>query len=344
MNLNKIKYRHERKEDRMKKGNAKKIVTDNIVIIVLILLVIGFSIGNVTFMKTANIINLFGQMCLNAILATGLTYVIILGGIDISVGSTMAITGIVVAQIVLRLNTQSTPLIILLQIVCGVVVGGIIGMFIGWLIAYRRLVPMICTLALMQAFRGLAYIISGGGPVYGLPTGFAVLGAGRLIETESFPTGIFPIIIIFTIAVVAIFHIILTKTVFGRHVFAVGSNENVAHMSGIDTKKVTLKCHMICGITAGLAGVVAASKVNNGHPATGDGYEMFAIAATVLGGTSLSGGSGSVARAMFGCAIIAVINNGMTLMEISAYWQKIVIGAIIILAVMLDMAQRGKSE
>lgn len=328
----------------MKKGNAKRIVTDNIVIIVLILLVIGFSIGNVTFMKTANIINLFGQMCLNAILATGLTYVIILGGIDISVGSTMAITGIVVAQIVLRLNTQSTPLIILLQIVCGVVVGGIIGMFIGWLIAYRRLVPMICTLALMQAFRGLAYIISGGGPVYGLPTGFAVLGAGRLIETESFPTGIFPIIIIFTIAVVAIFHIILTKTVFGRHVFAVGSNENVAHMSGIDTKKVTLKCHMICGITAGLAGVVAASKVNNGHPATGDGYEMFAIAATVLGGTSLSGGSGSVARAMFGCAIIAVINNGMTLMEISAYWQKIVIGAIIILAVMLDMAQRGKSE
>jgi len=344
MNLNKIKYRHERKEDRMKKGNVKRIVTDNIVIIVLILLVIGFSIGNVTFMKTANIINLFGQMCLNAILATGLTYVIILGGIDISVGSTMAITGIVVAQIVLRLNTQSTPLIILLQIVCGVVVGGIIGMFIGWLIAYRRLVPMICTLALMQAFRGLAYIISGGGPVYGLPTGFAVLGAGRLIETESFPTGIFPIIIIFTIAVVAIFHIILTKTVFGRHVFAVGSNENVAHMSGIDTKKVTLKCHMICGITAGLAGVVAASKVNNGHPATGDGYEMFAIAATVLGGTSLSGGSGSVARAMFGCAIIAVINNGMTLMEISAYWQKIVIGAIIILAVMLDMAQRGKSE
>jgi ribose transport system permease protein len=196
----------------------------------------------------------------------------------------------------------------------------------------------------MQAFRGLAYIISGGGPVYGLPNGFSILGAGRLIKTEGFQTGIFPIIIIFTLVVVVVFHIILRKTVFGRHVFAVGSNNNVAHMSGIDTRKVTLKCHMICGITAGLAGVVAASKVNNGHPATGDGYEMFAIAATVLGGTSLSGGSGSVARAMFGCAIIAVINNGMTLMEISAYWQKIVIGAIIILAVMLDMAQRGKSE
>ena len=322
----------------MKEKNIKQLITDNIVIVVLILLVVGFSIGNPTFLKTANVINLFGQMCLNAILATGLTYVIILGGIDISVGSSMAITGILAAQVVLAMNMQATPVIMLIQILVGLVGGALIGLFIGWLVAYRGLVPMICTLALMQAFRGLAYIISGGGPVYGLPNGFSVLGAGRLIQTESFKTGIIPVIVVF------IFHIILTKTVFGRHVFAVGSNPSVAHMCGINTKMVTLKCHMICGITAGLAGIVAASKVNNGHPATGDGYEMFAIAATVLGGTSLAGGSGSVARAMFGCAIIAVINNGMTLMEISAYWQKVVIGAIIILAVMLDMAQKGKEE
>ena len=256
----------------------------------------------------------------------------------------MAITGILAAQVVLAMNIQATPVIMLIQILVGLVGGALIGLFIGWLVAYRGLVPMICTLALMQAFRGLAYIISGGGPVYGLPNGFSVLGAGRLIQTESFKTGIIPVIVLFTIAVVFIFHIVLTKTVFGRHVFAVGSNPSVAHMCGINTKMVTLKCHMICGITAGLAGIVAASKVNNGHPATGDGYEMFTIAATVLGGTSLAGGSGSVARAMFGCAIIAVINNGMTLMEISAYWQKVVIGAIIILAVMLDMAQKGKEE
>jgi len=196
----------------------------------------------------------------------------------------------------------------------------------------------------MQAFRGLAYIISGGGPVYGLPNGFAVLGSGRLVKTEGFKTGIIPCIVIFTFIVVIIFHLILTKTVFGRHVFATGSNPAVAHMCGVNTKRVTLMCHMICGITAGLAGVVAASKVNNGHPNTGDGYEMFAIAATVLGGTSLSGGSGSISRAMIGCAIIAVINNGMTLMEISAYWQKVVIGAIIILAVMLDEAQKKRAN
>lgn len=328
----------------MNKKNAKQLITDNIVVVVLILLVIGFSIGNSTFLKTANIINLFGQMCLNAILATGLTYVILLGGIDISVGSTMAITGILAALAVQNLGVTNTFVIIVVQVVVGLIAGAIIGAFIGWLIAYRGLVPMICTLALMQAFRGLAYIISGGGPVYGLPQGFAMLGAGRLIKTEGFKMGIIPVIVIFTAIVVVIFHILLTKTVFGRHVFAVGSNAQVAHVSGIDTKMITLKCHMICGITAGLAGVVAASKVNNGHPATGETYEMYAIAATVLGGTSLSGGSGSVARALFGCAIIAVINNGMTLMEISAYWQKVVIGAIIILAVVLDMAQKKKSE
>lgn len=328
----------------MEKKNVKKLLTDNIVVVVLVILVVAFSIGNSTFLKPANIINLFGQMCLNAILASGLTYVIILGGIDISVGSAMAITGILAAQAVLALGVTSTPVIILIQVAVGLIGGAAIGLFIGWLIAYRHLVPMICTLSLMQAFRGLAYIISGGGPVYGLPNGFAVLGAGRLIQTESFKTGMIPCIVIFTVIVVAVFHILLTKTVFGRHVFAVGSNINVAHMSGINTKMVTLQCHMISSICAGLAGVVAASKVNNGHPATGDGYEMFAIAATVLGGTSLAGGSGSVARAMFGCAVIAVINNGMTLMEIYAYWQKVVIGAIIILAVVLDMSQKHKDD
>lgn len=188
----------------MKKGNVRKLITDNIVIVVLIFLVLGFSIGNSTFLKPANVINLFGQMCLNAILATGLTYVIILGGIDISVGSTMAITGILAAKAVLATGAKSTAALIIIQIAVGIIAGMVIGLFIGWLIAYRHLVPMICTLALMQAFRGLAYIISGGGPVYGLPNGFSVLGAGRLIQTASFKTGIIPCIVLFTIVVVAI--------------------------------------------------------------------------------------------------------------------------------------------
>ena len=329
----------------MDTAKIKKLFGDNIVVLVLIALVIGFTFGNNMFFTPNNIINLLGQMCLNALLATGLTYVIILGGIDISVGSTMAITGIVAAQICLKIGAElSVFSAMAIEIIVGVVVGAILGAFIGWLVAYRFLVPMICTLAMMSALRGLAYIISGGGPVYGLPNSFAVLGSGRIIQNGLFPNGMIPILVIFTIIVVAVFHAILTKTVFGRQVFAVGSAPQVAHMCGINVKKVTLECYVICGICAGLAGIAAASKINNGHPATGVGFEMFAIASTVLGGTSLLGGSGSIARAMFGVAIIAVINNGMTLMGISAYWQQVVIGTIIILAVLLDMAQKNAKK
>ncbi len=329
----------------MDTAKIKKLIGDNIVVLVLIALVIGFTFGNNMFFTPNNIMNLLGQMCLNALLATGLTYVIILGGIDISVGSTMAITGIVAAQICLKIGSElSVFSAMAIEILVGIVVGAILGAFIGWLVAYRFLVPMICTLAMMSALRGLAYIISGGGPVYGLPNSFAVLGSGRIIQNGLFPNGMIPILVIFTIIVVAIFHAILTKTVFGRQVFAVGSAPQVAHMCGINVKRVTLECYVICGICAGLAGISAASKINNGHPATGVGFEMFAIASTVLGGTSLLGGSGSIARAMFGVAIIAVINNGMTLMGISAYWQQVVIGAIIILAVLLDMAQKNAKK
>lgn len=329
----------------MDTAKIKKLIGDNIVVLVLIALVIGFTFGNNMFFTPNNIMNLLGQMCLNALLATGLTYVIILGGIDISVGSTMAITGIVAAQICLKIGSElSVFSAMAIEILVGVVVGAILGAFIGWLVAYRFLVPMICTLAMMSALRGLAYIISGGGPVYGLPNSFAVLGSGRIIQNGLFPNGMIPILVIFTIIVVAVFHAILTKTVFGRQVFAVGSAPQVAHMCGINVKRVTLECYVICGICAGLAGISAASKINNGHPATGVGFEMFAIASTVLGGTSLLGGSGSIARAMFGVAIIAVINNGMTLMGISAYWQQVVIGTIIILAVLLDMAQKNAKK
>jgi ribose/xylose/arabinose/galactoside ABC-type transport system permease subunit len=329
----------------MDTAKIKKLLGENIVVLVLIALIVGFTIGNNTFFTPDNIINLLGQMCLNALLATGLTYVIILAGIDISVGSTMAITGIIAAQICLKIGSGLNVFsAISIQVLVGIVVGAVIGAFIGWLVAYRYLVPMICTLAMMSALRGLAYIISGGGPVYGLPNSFAVLGSGRIVKNTLFPNGMIPILVIFTIIVVFIFHFILTKSVFGRQVFAVGSAPQVAHLSGINVKRVTLKCYIICGICAGLAGIAAASKINNGHPATGVGFEMFAIASTVLGGTSLMGGSGSIARAMFGVAIIAVINNGMTLMGISSYWQQVVIGSIIILAVLLDMAQKNAKK
>lgn len=324
----------------MDKVKVKKLVSENIVVVVLILLCIGFSIASDTFFSARNVSNILSQMCTNALLASGLTYVIILGGIDISVGSVVAVSGIIASYAGLMFPDMGVAFAMVLLIVVGIVVGLVCGIINGVLIAYFDVIPMICTLSTMTALRGVAYVITGGQPVYGLPTSFAFLGANRVFPTAGMPNGAIPVVVIFTIIVVAIMHILLSQTVFGRHVFAVGSNKNVAHLSGINVKKVTFLCHVLCSVMAGLCGVVIASKLQNGQPGSGNGYEMFAIASTVLGGTSLAGGSGSVARAMFGCAVIAVIKTGMDLLQIYSYWQNVVIGCIIILAVVLDMAQK----
>lgn len=328
----------------MDSAKIKKLVSNNIVVVVLVLLCIGFGIASDTFFSARNISNILSQMCTNAILASGLTYVIILGGIDISVGSVVAVSGVIAAYAGLNFPNMSVPFAMLLLIVCGIVVGAVCGIINGVLIAYLDVIPMICTLSTMTALRGVAFIMTGGQPVYGLPTSFAFLGASRIIPTAGMPNGAVPVVVIFTVIVVAFMHILLSQTVFGRHVFAVGSNRNVAHLSGIDVRKVTMLSHVLCSIMAGLCGVVIASKLQNGQPNSGQGYEMFAIASTVLGGTSLSGGSGSVARAMFGCAVIAVIKTGMDLLQIYSYWQNVVIGCIIILAVVLDMAQKKQKN
>lgn len=329
----------------MNKTKVKNLISNNVIVFFLIFLCAFFGIANKNFFSSINLINLLSQMCVNALLASGLTFVIILGGIDISVGSQMAVAGVTAALFGVTYFPQmgyGTALVILIG--TGFVVGTIIGSVIGYLIAYHNIIPMICTLAFLTILRGAAYIISGGGPVTGVPTPFACLGAKRLIVTEAFPNGMLPTNVIFTVIIVLIMHFILTKTVFGRHVFAVGSNKNVSHLAGINVKKVTLISHILCSITACFAGVVTASRLQNGQPNIGEGYEMYAIASTVLGGTSLAGGRGSVARAMFGVAVIAVINNGMNLLNISAYWQKVVIGTIILLAVLLDMAQQKLRE
>lgn len=321
---------------------VKNWSSKNVVIIFLIILIVGFGMGSPAFLTSRNLINLTSQMSINALLAAGLTYVIILGGIDISVGSVAAFAGIVSAYVGLQIPNMGIPLSLVVLIVSGLVIGGLSGLINGILITKFHVVPMITTLAMLSIARGLSYVVTSGKPVYGLSNGFAWLGAGRFIVTENNPNGIIPVLTIFTVIVVFIMHMLLSKTVFGRHVYAVGSNKNVAHLSGINVNKVTLISHVLCSAMAGLGGICIASKLQNGQPAAAEGYEMFAIAATVLGGTSLIGGSGSVGKAMYGVAIIAVINNGMNLMQISSYWQKAVIGIIILLAVILDMAQKKR--
>lgn len=312
----------------------------NAVCLVLIALIIFFGVANKTFLTVTNIINITSQMSINALLTIGITFVIIIGGIDISVGSVAAFAGIFSAYIGLRF--QDAPLIGILGIQLGsaIFIGTLCGLFIGVMVAKFNVVPMIATLAVMQSARGLAYVVTDGQPVYGLSDTFAWLGSERLFTTESMKNGVLPVITIFMIIILIIMHILLSRTVFGRHVYAVGSNEKVARLSGISVDGIKIKAHVLCSIMAALGGVCVTSKLNNGQPAACDTYEMYAIAATVLGGTSLLGGTGSVLRAMFGCAIIAIINNGMNLMQISSYWQKVIIGMIILLAVVIDMAQK----
>jgi ribose transport system permease protein len=313
------------------------------VIVFLAFLCISFGLLNETFFTARNMFNLTSQMAINALLASGLTYVIILGGIDISVGSVAALAGVCAAMVGLKFPMQNEFLAIIILLFTAVVIGGICGFFNGLMITKFKVVPMITTLATMTIGRGVTYIVTGGVAVFGLPTAFSWLGASRLFVSEKNPNGLIPIVTIFTILVVILMHLLLSKTVFGRHVYATGSNINVAHLSGINVNRVTLYSHILCSIMAALGGVLVASKLQNGQPAACEGYEMYAIASTVLGGTSLIGGSGSVGRAMFGVAIIAVINNGMNLMHISSYWQKVVIGSIILLAVILDMSQKKKN-
>ena len=316
----------------------------NAVVIVLLGLIVFFGIANKTFLTPTNVINITAQMSINALLCVGITYVIITGGIDISIGSVAAFAGIFAAYLGLKFPDAPLVIILFIQIGSAVLIGGICGLFNGIMIAKFKVVAMIATLAMMTMARGLAYVITDGQPVYGLPDSFAWLGAGRLLKTESVPLGIIPIITIFTIIIVVLMHLLLTKTVFGRHVFAVGSNEKVAHLSGINVDWVKIRAHIICSIMAALGGVCVTSKLNNGQPAACDAYEMYAIAATVLGGTSFLGGIGSVLRAMIGCAIIAIINNGMNLMQISSYWQKVIMGLIILLVVIVDMAQKREKD
>ncbi len=321
----------------------KSFATKNIIVFVLIFLALGFGIGAPgVFFSAQNIVNLTTQMAINAMLSAGLTYVIILGGIDISVGSVAALAGVCGALVARANPGANTVVASLIWIVTALLVGLVCGSFNGLMIAKFKVVPMIATLAMLTIARGLCFVLSGGSSVSGVKSAYSFLGAARFLQTPDKPTGWIPVITIFVAIVVFIMHTLLSKTVFGRHVYATGSNANVAHLSGINTGRTVFLGHVICSVMAALGGVLNASKLQNGQPGACDGYEMFAIAATVLGGTSLIGGSGSVGRAMIGAAVIAVINNGMNLMHIDSYWQKIVIGAIILMAVILDMAQKRR--
>ncbi|MGH7941553.1 MAG: ABC transporter permease [Limisphaerales bacterium] len=277
-----------------------------------------------SFRKLENIENILQQISVNGILAVGMTLVIITAGIDLSVGSVLAFSAVVATSLA-QANEQGQgvhPLI--LPLAMGILAGVVCGAVNGILIAKRRLAPFIVTLGMMTVARGLALVYTGGRPEINLSPGYDAIGDGL-----AGPGGL-------VLAAVLAGIFILHFTRFGRYVYAVGGNELAAKVSGVNTDRVLIGVYALAGALAGLAGIVESSRVMSGSPSAGEGYELNAIAAVVIGGTSLMGGIGSMAGTIVGVLIIGVMNNGLDLLHVSSYWQQVVKGAIIVCAVALE--------
>jgi ribose transport system permease protein len=281
------------------------------------------------FLSMDNLFAIGLQMAVVAIMAIGQMMVIISAGIDLSVGSVMALAGIG-TTLVLSMGVGLFPAILV-----GLFIGLVCGAFSGSLIAYGHIPPFIATLGMMGIARGAALLITGGKPIFKLPEHFSILGGGRIMEFIPLP-------VIFTLILAVIGHFILTRFRFGRYIYAIGSNETAARLSGVSVPVNLIKIYALNGLLCGFAGIILASRLTTGQPTAGTGYELDVIAACVIGGASLSGGEGTILGAMIGALIMGMLRNGCNLLDISAFWQQIAIGAIIIIAVFSDQYRKHK--
>jgi ribose/xylose/arabinose/galactoside ABC-type transport system permease subunit len=290
-----------------------------------------------TFLLADNLRNVANQIAVIAILAVGMTMVIVTGGIDLSVGSLIALAAVVIASLIGRMGGEGAGLgAMVLAGAATLALCGAIGVFSGLMVTRFAIPPFIATLAVMQVASGLAYIISAGRPIYKLPQSFVVLGRG------ADPVLGIPYAVLLMAALYAAAHVLMSRAVVGRYIYAVGGNEEAARLAGVRVGAVLLFVYAACGACAGLGGVVMASQLRSGAPTYGLMYELYVIAAVVVGGTSLSGGQGTIPGTLVGAFIIAVIQNGMNLTQVESYTQKVVLGLVILGAVLLDrLKQRG---
>lgn len=295
----------------------------------LVILCVVITFVSPAFMTLSNITNVFTQVSTNAIIAVGMTFVILTGGIDLSVGSTVAISGALAASIIKSTNN------IFLAVLAAGVVGIVIGLINGLLISKGKLQAFIATLATMTIFRGATLVFTNGTPISKLPEKFVEIGNGKL--------GFIPIPVIITVIVLVIAIYVLTQTRFGRYLYALGGNEDSARLSGINTTKIKTLVYVISGFASSIAGVIIASRIGSASPNAGTGFELDAIAAVVIGGTSLAGGEGRITGTIIGALIIGVLNNGLNLMNVSPFYQSIVKGLVILIAVLLDKKSRKKA-
>src|SRR6266567_2091840 len=296
--------------------------------LVLIALCIIMALFAPHFFTFRNLINVAQQISINSILAAGMTFVILTGGIDLSVGSGLAVAGVISVW----LTTKGVPDAV--AVLAGIASGGLCGALNGVLISRFKLSPFIVTLGALTYLRGVAYVTTGAYPLIKSDLGFAFLGEGSI--------GFLPWPVVIALVVFIVGYIVLRRTVFGRRVYAIGGNEQAARLSGINVDRTLIWVYTISGICAGIGGIILSARLLSGEPTAGDGYELDAIAAVILGGTSFTGGVGTIVGTAIGALIIGVLNNGLVLMNVPFFYQLIIKGAVIIIAVLLDRIRSSR--
>ena len=305
----------------------------------LIALLLIFSLASPNFLQTSNVISILQATSVNGVLALAATLVIITGGIDLSVGALMTFCS-VMTGVVLTYGGMPLPFGVVAAILTGVLCGFCSGTFV----AKMKIPPFIATLGMMLIYKGLSLVASGTRPIYFNETpGFDLISNGSIIgyfiPALPIPNGV---LILFLVAMAVAY--VLNRTVFGRYTYALGSNEEAVRLSGVNADRWKIAVYATAGGICGIAGLLIASRLNSAQPALGQGYELEAIAAVVIGGTSLSGGKGTILGTLIGALIIAVLTNGLRILSLDQEWQNVVTGGIIILAVYADMLRRGKAK
>ncbi len=314
-----------------KRRNAVQINMQKICILAGLVILCGlFSVLTDNFLTTKNLMNIALQTSICAIVSIGMTYVIAGGGIDLSVGSVAAFCGMSAAL----LMKAGVP--IWCAVLIAVAAGAVLGLVNGIVIAVMGIAPFIATLGMNSVIRGAVYVITDGVPVTGLPKSFGLVGGGRI-------GGWLPYAVIVMAVIAVVMATVLKKSHFGRNIFAIGSNEQTAYLSGVNVIRNKIGMYVTCGMLSAIAGIILTSRLVTAAPTAGDAYETDAIAATVIGGASLTGGMGSISGTMIGAFIMGVLRNGLNLVGLNYFWQQIAIGLVIIVAVYIDVV-RGKMK
>lgn len=321
-------------------GKARKIISKYGIYFVLLGMIILMSSLSSSFLSTRNVVNIVRQMSVIGLIAFGVTFVIISGGIDLSSGSLLAVSAVIVASLVqqpdwaakMYPNLPNIPL--LFPIIVGLIVGAIGGLINGSLIAKTGIPAFIATLGMMTSARGFALLYANGRPISALKESYNYIGQGVILGIPV------PVIIFIVMGILS--HVLLKYTKFGKYVYAIGGNKEAAYVSGVDVDKYLMLIYSYAGLLAGLAGIVLSARISSGQPGLGEGYELDAIASATIGGTSHNGGIGTIPGTIVGALIIGVLNNGLDLLNVSAYWQQIVKGLIIVGAVIFDMRKHAK--